>query len=301
MEELEKLRMELYSLLEKKKEHDMAFVSIDKDASDVVREIDKILKNKNEEMRKEIFMAGISITRREMEKEALNCKELFYSLPTKLKSLMKNNSEKLEELEIEEVKYKESIFDRETHDVVKKFYRKIDEESYDRSELEEYEEFCNNLFKKKSSVFGIKDASGRILGEFNKGMYDNTREKIIEMYKENGFKVSSTERFIDSMSDELLKYRIIGLYILSRYCEKVEKEWEKNVTDSLSCVSKEQYDKIKKRAKELGVIMKEEYIDNYNKTPLEEITRNTAGAQSIMIDAFPKLKRMIEDENGKKR
>ncbi len=124
----------------------------------------------------------------------------------------------------------------------------------------------------------------------------NSKEHILDLYKDSGIKVKNNDRFIDSMSDELLKYRIIGLFILSRYCHKIEKEWELTVTDSTSRIPKEKFDKMKKRARELGTIIKKKYIHDKQVTPLDEITTNIAGSQTFILEAFPNLERIVKEE-----
>ncbi len=296
-EEITNLKNEFYNLLEVKNSNDIGVISIHKTPGQVFDEILKVMKPMKDSDKKLMLLALINVTKYEISKNVFNCEEMFYSLPTIAKDFKRKNRERMEELANFELISRDN-FKNDTDKLIDRVIGLFSH--YNREELESYENVCNNVFKEKSSVFGLKDVNGRLIGELNRGMYGHTRDEIIELYRNCGIKISSGDRFIDNMSDELLKYRIAGLFIASRYCDKVRNEWESTLFSSDSYPGKKALDKTRARTKELGIILRDKYISKNKKSPFEEITTNIFGNQGFMMEVYPKLNDILEDERGSK-
>lgn len=296
-EEIKKLKHEFYCLLETKNSNDIGVVSIHRTPGQVFDEILKVIKPMKDSDKRLMLLALINVTKYEISKNVFNCEEMFYSLPTIAKDFKRKNRERMEELASSELASRDS-FKNDMDKLIDKVIGLVSH--YNREELEGYENACNNVLKEKSAIFGLKDVSGKLIGELNRGMYGHTREEIIELYRDCGVKISTSDRFIDNMSDELLKYRIAGLFIASRYCDKVKNEWESALSSSDSYPGKEALDKTRSRTKELGMILKDKYISKNKKSPFKEITTNIFGNQCFMKEVYPKLNDILEDERGSK-
>ena len=239
-EEIKRLKHEFYCLLEAKNSNDIGVISIHKTPGQVFDEVLKVMKPMKDSDKRLMLLALINVTKYEISKNVFNCEEMFYSLPTIAKDFKRKNRERMEELANCEIASRDN-FKNDTDKLIDRVLGLVSH--YNREGLESYESACNNVFKEKSSIFGLKDVSGKLIGELNRGMYGHTREEIIELYRDCGIKISTSDRFIDNMSDELLKYRIAGLFIASRYCDKVRNEWENGLKSSDSYPGKEALDK----------------------------------------------------------
>ena len=65
-------------------------------------------------------------------------------------------------------------------------------------------------------------------------------------------------------------------------------------------LEKKALDKTRARTKELGIILRDKYISKNKKSPFEEITTNIFGNQGFMMEVYPKLNDILEDERGSK-
>lgn len=294
----DELSNELYSLLENKSSSDGRVVSIHKSSGQVMDEINRVIRNMSDSDKIDMLLALINIVKQEIGKNVLNCEEIFYSLPTIAKDFKRGNMKRMRELAGYEISERDN-FEKDTGKLVSDLVDLLD--GYSRDELINYESVCNNLLKDKASVFGMKDAGGKIIGELNRGMYGHTRDDIIDLYRNCGVKIGSGDRFIDKMSDDLLKYRIVGLYLASRYCDKIRGSFENRMVFSDSYPDKDTFEGMRSRTKELGIILRDKYCFNKGISPFGEITSNIFGDQEFMLDAYPELSSLIESERSVKK
>lgn len=287
------LLKELLIILEDKKIYDSKFTNVRGNPSETIKQIQKTLSKLEPAKQTEILTELILLVQNKIKKEILNGDEILFSLPTIAKDLKKGiikprliqNNEPLEK----RINSTEELISW-TYDLLK---------DYNRQELEKYEESCNHILKSKTSIYGQPKASGQIVGDLNRGMYGSTREELIKFIKENGIKISKDNRFINMMSTELLKYRVVGLYIASRYCEKIEARWMQNAKDSLSKVTLKDFEETREKTKKLGSIIKEKYQEENGITPREEILKNIYTGQEAMPEVYESIEKLLENDTKK--
>ena len=271
---LQNLRM----LLKEKESNDKRYTTIRISADDAMKKIETTLSKTPSQYHEEILEKAIYFTEYKMNKKILDCNDIFMALTTYVEDVKKNLlDDKYTTPEIERMNYI-----RGTKDVIDKYLAVL--KDYNRYELISYEENCNKLLKERTSVYGRKTASGGIIGALNRGMYGQTREEFIDELREDGVKLSSNTRFIRSMSNELIKYRIVGLYIASKYCDRIEERWKKNATDSDSNTALKDYNEAKVKTKILGGILKDVYSEKYNITPKDEIKNHLFDGDQTVMD-----------------
>lgn len=176
--------------------------------------------------------------------------------------------------------YLNEEFKKSTINKIEEFYNSL--ENYSFEELLEFEKEYNTKLKENSVVFGQEKARGQIIGSLNRGMYDKTREEIVKELKQKNAKVSNDSRLIEYLSPNLLKYRIIALRMTNAYCDKFLK---RNLSNSEIFLNSDDYEEMRTRTKNLGVIIKEIYESKFHITPHDEIINNF-NANQITIDEW---------------
>ena len=260
---LNELWQEFQNILREKTEKDGYFENYDKELIRIYKTIES---ESDETKRILIIKAVIRFVNFKISKGVYS-KEIVNSMSSKASDLKK-------QLNDEDVVFKEATINK-----IEEFYYGLD--GYERKELLKLENEYNTKLKEKSVIFGQEKARGQIIGDLNKGMYDSTREDLINFIKENGERVSSDDRFIDYMSDELLKYRIIGLRMACAYCDKTYDNFLKTAKDSLDRINLDDYDKMREKTNNLGTIIKNLYNTKFDITPRKEILKNIFGQMMI--------------------
>lgn len=260
------LWQEFLALMDYKARQDCYF----NDLNDSIKRVKTILAKEKEDYRKTLILEElINFISKKIEHKA-TAKEVFNSVPTHAYDVRK------------ELRKNKHLFEDLTIHKIEEFHDGL--ENCSRKELHEYEEFYNNKLKENSKVFGQKQARGQIVGALNKGMYGYTKEEIINTINYCGGKLRNNDRLIDYMDHDLIKFRIIGLRIASKYCEKsVEKRIQETGTDILDETC---YETMLKKTENLGKILKEIYEEENCVTPLEEITINLLGPDTKALDMF---------------
>lgn len=189
--------------------------------------------------------------------------------------------------EIEELVYTER---RESYKLAKDYIPKKAEDYYDHYTREELLNIEVNggkdLHEKLSLLFGQK--CGVIIGMFNTGMYDMNQKEVQNYLKENNVYYKKN-RFTDIMSDELLCYKLAGIYqlkdeVLELYYEEYiylePEEKDKYLKTGYYDEKSEEYREIIVAAEMIGTAVKDTYYNKYYTTPLEELKNsNIYGTQ----------------------
>lgn len=260
---LYELWQEFQIILREKTEKDGYFDNYDKE----LVEIHKIIENESDEIKRILIIkAVIRFLNIKISKDVYS-REIINAMSTKARDIKRN------------LKNKDVVFNELTKNKIEEFYYGLN--GCDRKELEAFEIEYNTKLKEKTVIFGQEKARGQIIGDLNKGMYESTREDLIKHIKENGEKISNDDRFLDYMSDELLKYRIIGLRMTSAYCDKTYDNFLKTAKDSLDRINLNDYEKMREKTNNLGTIIKNLYHEKFDVTPREEILTNIFGQTMI--------------------
>ena len=156
-----------------------------------------------------------------------------------------------------------------------------------REELLEKEAKYDHDLKVKSSVFAHSDSSGRVIGNLNKGMYGKTSGELTKFLTENGINLEKGDRFTDFMSDDLLRFRVAGLYISQVYCDRIYKNLNNDDGPTRLQAGQEEYKYTLDRTKKLGSIVKSLYKDFSGKTPYEEIRDTGYEWYPVIKGTFP--------------
>lgn len=106
-------------------------------------------------------------------------------------------------------------------------------------------------------------ARGEIMGEFNKGFYGMTLQKLTKEIRETVGPVNNKNRFVQYMPDDLLRFRVSLMDIVRIYDEKMRKD---------SFIANDEY--IKSKLGNLGNCARELYYNMNEKNPEEEIITN---------------------------
>lgn len=192
--------------------------------------------------------------------------------------------------DIKEKLNEDEVFTEKTIDKIEGFYSGLN--SYTRKELLELETYYNNRLKEKTSIFVESKARGQIIGDLNKGMYNHTKKEFAEEIRKNGEKISNDDRFLLYMSDNLLKYRIIGLRMACAYCDKTQEKHFEKTNDLTSKMTDKEYEKMRNKTKQLGTIIKKIYQGKFNITPYDEIFENVFDQMMI-----PEIKELYYSNN----
>lgn len=260
---LNELWQEFQNILKVKTEKDGYFDNYDKE----LVKIHRIIETESDETKRVLIIkALIRFLNKQIAKDVYS-KQIVNSMSTKASDIKRK-------LNNEDV-----VFNELTINKIEEFYYGLD--CYERKELLELENEYNTKLKEKSVIFGQERARGQIIGELNKGMYESTREDLVKFIRENGEKISNEDRFLDYMSDELLKYRVIGLRMASVYCDKTYDNFLKTAKDSLDRINLDDYDKMREKTNNLGIIIKNLYQTKFDITPREEILANIFGQMMI--------------------
>jgi len=273
------LWQELIALLDYKARKDSYYSDLNTELS----RLKKMLTKEPEEYKRVLILEEvIDFVARKIEHDA-SAKEVINSFATHAYD------------ESKKLKKNKNIFSEVTINKIDEFYEALEECS--REKLYEYEAYYNEKLKEKSKVFGQAKARGQIVGALNKGMYGFTKEEIINTINANGGSLKNNDRLIDYMRLDLIKYRIIALRMAGKYCDKsLENQIEKTGSNVLedSC-----YEKMLKRTKELGNIIKEIYEEENYVTPIEEIKINVPGPDTKALEVFTKEKEPKKSINKK--
>lgn len=260
---LNDLWQEFQNILREKTERDGYFENYDKE---IIR-IHKIIETESDETKRILIIKSVIRFLNVQINKGVYSKEIVNSIATKASDIKRK-------LNNEDVVFNESTINK-----IEEFYCGLN--GYNRKELENFEDEYNSKLKEKSVIFGQEKARGQIIGDLNKGMYNSTREELVRHIKENGEKISNDDRFIDYMSDELLKYRIIGLRMACAYCDKTYDNFLKTAKDSLDRINLNDYDKMREKTNNLGTIIRNVYHTKFDIAPREEILKNIFGQMMI--------------------
>lgn len=106
-------------------------------------------------------------------------------------------------------------------------------------------------------------ARGEIMGEFNKGFYGMTLQKLTKEIRETAGPVNSKNRFVQYMPDDLLRFKVSLMDIIRIYDEKMRKA---------PFIANDEY--MKNKIGNLGDCARELYHNMNVKNPEEEIITN---------------------------
>lgn len=158
---------------------------------------------------------------------------------------------------------------------------------YDIKDLAKLDKvISSDLSEKLGILFGAN--RGNIVGEFNKGMYDMTQSQMHDVFaKENV--VYRNDRFIDIMSEQLLRYRLAGLRLINHNVDLIFNNYglepaklKRNLNfDDLQ----KDYDELKMYSNIIGLSVKNLYSASSGLTPLEQLKVNGYQEQMTFDDA----------------
>lgn len=172
---------------------------------------------------------------------------------------------------------------------IEDFYAAL--KNYNHNELLEFEIYYNTKLKDNTNIFKQPKARGEIIGSLNRGMFGKTREDLIIELKRKQYKVATDSRFVEYMSDDLLKYRIIALRIAKIYCNKFLERAQNRNSNNVVYLTDDDYEEMRNRTKNLGVIIQELYKNKYKTTPYDEIIENACEGQLTVFELLEESKK----------
>lgn len=208
-----KLEMLLLKLLSKYYNKDLEIVD---DPEKIIQKVCVDLKYKNDYKKNYIYFSNVLYYVRKKIHEGYH-QNLFFSA---LESVAYETKGKIKKGELTVDDAKENVSEIEDFIFEDGIKRRIDfliNEGYDRDSLEWLEKKQVDDSKSNYTHFTDSRARGKIIGALNRGFYLRTLEELKDYIKENGGKGSGKDRFVKSMPDELLMYKLAIMDIAERY------------------------------------------------------------------------------------
>lgn len=159
--------------------------------------------------------------------------------------------------------------------------------NYSKEELVKIE---NRMSKHLPSVLGDLFGSnkGNIIGSFNIGMYNMTQTQLHDVFKRNNI-VYKNDRFIDIMNEDLLRYRLAGIRLISDNIDAIysNKGISPGKLDRSYILEDDQneYYELKNYCSIIGMAVKNLYHANSGLSPFEQLKTNGYQEQ-LSIDSI---------------
>ena len=163
----------------------------------------------------------------------------------------------------------------------------INLKSYSKEELVKIEDrMTHHLSLMLGNLFGAN--SGNIIGAFNTGMYNMTQMQLHDIFKRNNV-VYKNDRFIDIMNDDLLRYRLAGIRLISDNIDAIysNKGISPGKLDRSYILEDDQneYYELKNYCSIIGMAVKNLYHANSGLSPFEQLKINGYQEQ-LSIDSI---------------
>lgn len=303
----EKLLNELYILLCDKHRKDSCIVSINTDPREVVKEVQKLVSKSSESDQIELLLKAIEYVKFKISKNICNAGEILNSLPTfvrdekrRLKEAKTMAQEKLKVKEIKrtenkKLKSEEKIQKEKDRQMFLKIIANWYKELEDRPRKELLN--LNECYKEKMfadlQMYNQKASKGNLEGDINLGLFGYTKTNYLKNIREQGVRISKKdEDFSIHMDEDLLKLKLIGYCMVSKFCSKANKRKE---------TFKKDYEYLRIKTKEFAEILRDVYYEINDIYPIEQLTDSIIGPQMHMEIVYDGLDGILEKGKTKQR